>query len=349
LVLIAQHILGMNQLDSPYKMIAADINKSGAISTLDILELRKLILYIETEFPNNTSWRFVDGDFVFPYPTNPFATAFPELVSINGLLENVTHDFVGVKIGDVNNTAVPNNLLGGDDRSFNGDLNFNVNDKELEAGETYEVVFTSDNFEEVAGYQYTLNFDATQLAFVDVQAGDLPGMDESNFGLSLLEEGAITTSWTNREPVSVAADVELFRITFKAKSDVTLSEALQVSSRYTPAEAYDVNTENGQLNLLNVDLRFDESATERAFALMQNTPNPFVETTSIGFILPEATAATLTIMDVSGRVLKVIEGEYEAGYNVVQLDRSDLSEGMLYYRLETATDQATMKLLLINN
>ncbi len=349
LILIAQHILSVDQLDSPYKMIAADINRSGSITTLDLVELRKMILYINSEFTNNTSWRFVDADFVFPYADNPFATAFPEVIGINGLLESVQHDFVGVKTGDVNESAVPNNLSGADDRSFNDELPFKVRDVQMKAGETYEAVFSSSDFKAIAGYQYTLNFNDDLLEFVNVNAGDLAGMSEANFGLSLLDEGAITTSWTNNVPVSMKADAELFRITFKAKRTTQLSEALSINSRYTTAEAYDVSTENGQLNLLNVTLRFEDAAgISTPFALLQNTPNPFRDETVIGFVLPESTSATLTIFDVSGKQLKLISGDYEAGYNEVSLDRGDLAEGMLYYQLETANNTATKKMILTN-
>jgi len=291
----------------------------------------------------------VDANFVFPNAENPFATAFPEVVDINGLLESVQHDFVGVKTGDVNESAVPNYLTGADDRSFNGELNFNIDDKVLEAGETHEVVFSSADFEAIAGYQYTLNFDNDLLEFVSIDAGELAGMNETNFGLSMLDEGAITTSWTNNAPVSMKADAELFRVTFEAKRATQLSEALSVNSRYTAAEAYDVNTENGQLNLLNVALRFEDvTGTSAPFALLQNSPNPFRSQTVIGFVLPEATSATLTIFDVSGKQLKLVSGDYEAGYNEISLDRGDLVGGMLYYKLETANNAATRKMLLIN-
>ena len=101
LVLIAKHILQMEELDSPYKMIAADINHSGKVTTADLVELRKVILHITETFPSNTSWRFVEAAFTFPQPNNPFANTFPEAVNINGLTEEEQHDFVAVKIGDV--------------------------------------------------------------------------------------------------------------------------------------------------------------------------------------------------------------------------------------------------------
>jgi len=126
LVLISQHILGIAQLDSPYKMIAADVNNSGTITSYDMVELRKLILFINTEFPSNNSWRFVDGDFVFPDATNPFASTFPEVTNYNNLSTSELAEFVAVKIGDVNGSAAANSLAGGDTRNAEGELAFNI-------------------------------------------------------------------------------------------------------------------------------------------------------------------------------------------------------------------------------
>jgi len=98
LVLLQQHILSNELLDSPYKIIAGDINQSGHISTLDMIYLRRLILFVDEDFQDNTSWRFVASDYVFPNASNPFETAFPEVYTLSGLEEEEA-DFVGVKIG----------------------------------------------------------------------------------------------------------------------------------------------------------------------------------------------------------------------------------------------------------
>jgi hypothetical protein len=105
LVLISKHILGVQPLGSPYKMIAADVNNSKSITTLDLIQLRKLILSIDTEFENNTSWRFVEAAYNFPNALNPWFEEFPEVVNVNNLpATGITGaDFVAVKIGDVNN------------------------------------------------------------------------------------------------------------------------------------------------------------------------------------------------------------------------------------------------------
>ncbi len=110
LVLIQKHILGIELLDSPWKIIAADANQDGKVTTLDIITLRKLILGITTELPNGKSWRFAPKDYVFPNPANPFQPPFPERIEVPNTADPVLNyfQFTGVKIGDVDFSADPN-------------------------------------------------------------------------------------------------------------------------------------------------------------------------------------------------------------------------------------------------
>ena len=120
LILISKHILGLQPLDSPYKIIAADVDQSGHVSAIDIIWMRRLILLTETEFPaQNGSWRFVDAAFQFPVPDNPFATYFPEVYNINDFIDvEMYADFVAIKLGDVNGSAIANSLLNPESRSL---------------------------------------------------------------------------------------------------------------------------------------------------------------------------------------------------------------------------------------
>lgn len=109
LVLIQKHLLGIEPLDSPYKIIAADANQDGKVTSFDILILKKLLLGVTTELPNDRSWRFVPALFVFPNPLNPFETPFPESIDVPFSADPMPgwFPFVGIKIGDVNGTADP--------------------------------------------------------------------------------------------------------------------------------------------------------------------------------------------------------------------------------------------------
>ncbi|MEK7255342.1 MAG: T9SS type A sorting domain-containing protein, partial [Bacteroidota bacterium] len=82
------------------------------------------------------------------------------------------------------------------------------------------------------------------------------------------------------------------------------------------------------------------------FELYQNNPNPFREETVIGFHLPEAGAATLTVYDLSGKVLTVVSENYSKGYHEITLNKKDLgASGILFYQVETARQTATGKMV----
>lgn len=342
LVLISKHILGVTPLGSPYKIIAADANKSGTVTTFDLVEIRKLILFINTEFPNNTSWRFVDKNFVFPNANNPWATTFPEVINLNDVTDQMlNNNFVAVKIGDVNGSAATNLLGATGNRTMVGDLVFNTEDVNVEAGKTYTVDFKATDFN-VSGYQFSLGFNNKSLEFVEV----VPAVATAgNFGTTMVNEGVITTSWNNEDGTAkrLANGETVFSLTFKALASGRLSEMMNINSSKTVAEAY-----NSQSELMNVAMSFNNQVS--GFALDQNVPNPFASVTTIGFYLPEATSATLTISDVQGKVVKVIKIEDAIkGYNTVKLQRNELgASGVLSYRLDTGSDSATRKMILVD-
>ena len=332
LVLISKHILGISQFDTPYKYIAADVNKSGSITAFDMVQLRQLILNITSEFPNNDSWRFVEGGYEFT-SANPAAESFNEFMSINNLSADMPNmDFTAVKIGDVNGNALSNSLLGAESRTTNGTLNLNVTDRFVEAGQAVTVEFTSANIANATGYQFTL----TTAGTAEVVEGVAKA---ANFNTNLAERGVIATSWNGE---ATANDV-LFALTFTANTTGLLSEMLAITSDVTAAEAYNTDGE-----LLNVSIDFNSAATAAGFGLNQNTPNPFTDVTTIGFNLPAAGTATLTVMDVQGKVLRAIKADYAKGYNTVSLNANELgATGVLYYQLESADNVATKKMIII--
>ena len=132
-----------------------------------------------------------------------------------------------------------------------------------------------------------------------------------------------------------------FSLVIKATADVTLSEVFGVSSAYTVAEAYNANSE-----LLDVKLTFN-GMEANSFALYQNVPNPFKGATVVGFTLPASSTAKLTVMDISGKVLQMVEGDYSKGYNEVRLSNIPAT-GVLYYQLDTPTHSATRKMVILN-
>jgi Dockerin type I domain/Cohesin domain len=331
LVLIQKHILDVEKLNSSYKVVAADVNKDGKVTTLDIVELRKAILRISSTFPNGqNSWRFVHKDYAFASTEGAAGETFPETFNINNLKAQQKADFVGVKVGDVNESAAPNSLIGAEERGSRKAFVMTAEDRIVKAGEEVSMNVVADAAN-VAGFQYTLNFDKNALEFAGVKAGAI-NMTDANVAVV---EGAITTSWNGE-----ATNGNLFTVTFRAKTDGRLSELVNVNSRYTEAEAY-----TKQAETMNVELRFNGTAAN-GFALFQNQPNPFSKETIIGFNLPSAQAATLKVYDVTGKAIKMVNADYAKGYNEVKI--ADLkATGVLYYTLETQGFTATKKMVIV--
>lgn len=333
LVLIQRHILGLESLDSAYKMIAADVNNDGAVTAIDLIELRKLILGIYEELPSNSSWRFVDAAQTLDI-SSPWN--FDETIDIYNLSNDMMDEnFVGIKVGDVNQSVEANSsATTSEDRSA-ASVSIEFEDMQVEAGQTFDLTVSGDAFNNVYGYQFTL---ATQgLELVTVQSAAV-NVTEENFGV---HANTVTTSWNSDKPVNAIG--ALFTMTFKANTSGLVSELIDVNSDITRAEAY----VGSDLDIVNIDLA-NGAKVDVDFALYQNEPNPFTNMTVIGFDMPHAADATFTVLDVTGKVVKTINGNFAQGYNKVELSKSDLgAAGVYYYQLESGDFTATKKMIII--
>ena len=321
LYLIGQHILGVTDLTTFSQLTAADANANGSVSAFDMTVIRRVILGLDQNFRGNTSWRFFDA--------NDTAS---EVVNFNDVQGQVAADFLAVKTGDVNGTAQANSRQALAPRTLVGEFALVADDAVLGAGETQVVSF---NASEVAlGYQLTLEWDANALEVVRVIGG---AHNAADFGKHMLSEGKLTMSHNG------SMEGELFSLEVRALRDgVALSEVMSAGSSVTTAEAYGVE------GAKSVAIRFGGTVSGAGNALEQNRPNPFAGTTQIGFTLAEAGAATLTVTDVTGKVVWRTGGQFDAGRSQVDIAAGELpSAGLLNYTLTAGDFTATRKMVVI--
>lgn len=338
LVLITRHILGTQLLDSPYKIIAADANKSGSVTTLDLVQLRKLILFIDDELPGNTSWRFVRKDFVFPNPANPFQTTFPELYNVNNLpADKLNADFVAIKVGDVNLSAVPSFKGGPQDRTYHGRWPVRIRNVQYQPGQDLLVPVYAGEVD-VEGFQFTIYFDRESLDLLDVIPGTL---QEEHLGKRLIDEGKLTVSWNTGFGKPLDEKQPLFGLKFRARKKGSLDSSVEVISRPTVAEAY------RGTNLLLPELAF-ESDGAQALSL-QVAPNPFHATTTVKFHCPTTGGALLRVTDLHGRIVKEWKLDSETGYGDVEIAHADLpAPGVYVCTLVSGNERVSKRIVLID-
>jgi Dockerin type I domain len=343
--IMSKHILDIAPITSPYKLIAADVNRDGSVDGADMILTRNIILGRATKFPNNTSWRFMPKS-VTPTttPNGDPMVDFKETITYTGLNDTVRNaDFVAIKTGDVSGNAV--NSLNFSDRQSplstrGAPLILSVENAILEAGKTYTFTVSAASLD-LAVLQFTLSFHNQLIKIKDIQSIDLEGFSEKNYVI-FDKEGKLTFSWNGSE----MKNNTLFKITVDAHQNCFLKEVLALNSDITPAEAY--NTEGVAKD---VKLVFEMKNTEgvvSALSLLPNVPNPFKNETTIRFRLPAEDAVQLTVFDETGKVLAAQNRVFSMGYNEWILDMGNKkTSGVLFYRLETATHSTIGRMVIL--
>lgn len=345
LVMIQRHVLELEELTSPYKIIAADINNDEVISAGDLLQLRKLILGTISELPNNGSWRFIDANYVFADAADPFAENLPESYDIEVLNADMNVDFVAIKVGDINDNVIAN--INDQSTAFTRSgktISIKVANQKFDAGNKVIVPVTISEEMIATGLQFTVEMGSV-LEFADVNSEAI-NISEDNIGFAALSEGAITLSWNHATGVSLSENDVVLELVFTATGSGSIAKQLNITSNNVKAEMY-----NDDLETMDIEFVIEgrDNVLGSDFVLYQNVPNPFSGATNIAFELPVSKVGTLTVFDMTGQVISRIQRTFDKGTNQITLNRADLgAAGVLYYQLEAGEYIASRKMILID-
>ena len=355
LFLVQQYtVLGpgpVGQYNSPYQIVASDSDCNDVINAADIIRVQQVIVgnpLVEL----CKSWTFVPEFYTnlagFNMNDQPFVLTYPEEVSVNQIQDDTTFNFVGVKIGDILGNADPASLLGDtpvDNRS-SAELTLQAVDRELAAGQFFELQLTSSDFQNMGGLQMALEFAADKLAFegfvVDAQAIQpqyyhkpgsgmvrLSWVDPTAMGLSLEDEEAVLTlRFQALQPIDAMADL------------------LWINTNSMRAEAMDADLGAYQVRLEWQSLTSTVGIQEQGYFLYQNAPNPAQGETLIKFTLPFAQRAALEVVDPLGRVVARYEQVFPKGFSELRVPTRNMQAGLYRYRLTTEAYTATKTMVV---
>ncbi len=337
---IQKHILGIHKLNSPYKIIAADVNNSSRITASDILNLRKVILGDLNEFENNESWKFIDSKYKFINKNKPLLENYPKDFKIEKLTNNVKVDFVGVKIGDVDGSAIANSKMALDLRNEMS-TTLHVENAYLEKGEIIEVPVVISQKTTLYGMQFTLNFDKEYLEYQEIEGQEIE-IDDNNIGLKNLARGLFTFSWDAIYSKDFEKNTKLFLIRFKVKKSGILGGLLNITDDITPRMAI---VEGEKVENINLEFR---NKGEEVFILYQNEPNPWSFNTKFNFDLPSSGEVKVKITNSLGAVIDKYTIAGKQGPNSITLEKNRINHtGVLFVDFEFKGEHLVKRMIKI--
>lgn len=337
LVGISKHILGLEILDSPYKILAADANLSGTVTTLDLVKVNRLLLGIDEDFNPNKSWRFVATDYVFNNPTNPWSggTGLFNEVQIS---ENTTLDFIGLKVGDVDNSALgsyPSIEVPNTDVLF-----FQHNNAVVDPQSNYVVEFRAEDFDDVLGFQFTLSYDSNQLEFVEMNSNALTNFNTTHYWK--INDGAINMAWIDSSIASLSIpDGEMvFTATFNVLEQTNLETSLRFTGDHVAIASMDINGCYGELE--NVVL---PTNTSENFILnnIDIYPNPTNTTFTVDVQLEKIVEVELALTNIIGQPL--FSKIFSSKSILEQIDISHLPIGIYLLTINTEGQTITKRII----
>lgn len=348
IALLSRHILGIAPLSTPYKMIASDVNRDGELDAADLLIIRKLILRQLDTFPNNTSWRFVPKNHVFTYPNDPFERAFPEDLLITDLKENSQNaDFYALKTGDVNNSATLfryNKLI-----TRHDDIKWVVSmpEQELQAGRVYTIPIKIQPYLQntvtsatLAALQLAFNWDRLAASSCQLLEGDFPHFEPTHCAV-FPEKGTAAMTWSNTDWHIPYRTQTLVYMVIQTRKTAWLSQIITPNNEHTEGVAFDAKGQPFPLTWQFV------TSPLLSYTLFQNYPNPVSDNTKIPFHLSQDSYVSLTVSDLSGRVVMQVNRFFTQGYHEIIYHRKpDVPAGILLYSLGNHGKMETKMMLV---
>ena len=343
LFLIQKHILGIKELDSPYKLIAADADKNGIVSTKDLIDIRKIILQILTKFPANSSWRFLDGTYKFPNPKNPFSGSLPEKLYYNNLNNDMLGlNLIGIKIGDVDGTAKPNSINGTNEvRSGSPELPVWITDHEYLKDEVIDIPLSLTDAITINTMQFTLQYNNELLDFKGIKDVKLNAWEDDFINTTESNEGLVSLAWTSIDPY-ISNGNSFLNLEFTAKAKGILSNSIFLGNKLTESLAYD-----DKEGILEPKLQFRKGNEQETLILYPNQPNPFKQQTMLKFYVSYETEMTINVYDLAGRLIVHKVGNYDKGQHLLPISKQELGPGGMYiYELVTPQERVTDKMIM---
>jgi hypothetical protein len=311
---LAKHLSGQDTLDSPYQIIAADIDGSGFLNQDDLMALQFMVLGMENPGMYSRNWRFVPADFVFPIQS-PLAVNYPQYIEVNDLLfDQDSLNFIGIKLGDLDVDAMTNGVNTSSASVENrSQASLLIDDRQVQVGEEVVLPVYQDDAPGLQSILLRMQYEGLRLLGVEENRITQIAVDES-------EATQLQLGWVSATPVQT--EEPLFYLHFTAEQSGILSKMIDLG-----ADSELGLQEGASTRFAKAALSFREA---EAFQQVQAFPNPFRDQLMLRFELDKPQRVQLQVWNTNGQLVHQRELEAMNGMNEWTVDGQQLGQAGTY-------------------
>jgi hypothetical protein len=323
--LVLQNVVCLDELDDcpfPYaggmvypQQVAADVNCSGRITSLDASYILQYAVGLINIFPCPDPWIFyaLPGNCVYSCPG--------------------TVDWIGVLYGDVSGCYACPPTGPVMDLANNTAVKLGV---PVHTDATVEIPVKVTNSHNVMAVDMVVDYDT------------------DDFTVGLVEGIGLADGFTLAyNPIDGELRIAMASMnTFSGNGRIVRITLNKVSPWGTTGGK--VSIAEARFNDLNVNIIGDVTQRQVDFGLGPVAPNPFVDGTAVKFSMAKSAPVTLSIYNVNGQLVRtLVDGEMPAGQQQVTWDGNDMAgnkaaRGVYFCRMTTDGFSATTKVISID-
>lgn len=336
IVLIQRHILGVKLLNSPYKILAADVNNSNNLTAKDISDIRRAILGVINEWPNQTPvWKFINSSKPFNQPEQPWDASYKyESADLTDVLDDLS--FMGIKTGDIDQSA---EIQFGSVQSRSSQaITLNAELIRLDA-EYSRLIFTLQNPVSIDGLQLGVRL-SEGVEIVTIEKGEV----KVSTDLYRIEGNKFKLSWAAENEVEIQPGEPIFSVLIRNLPKGSAGYIRKIEG-FSNEIYIDESTHQLELKWIR-----DEIQNSTGMLVNALQPNPFSEMAVLSFEMPQAGEVEFKIFTPSGKLLHTKRLAAGQGSNEIQILKAEItSSGLMYYTLSSDFGNASGKMLILGN
>lgn len=228
------------------------------------------------------------------------------------------------------------------------------------AGGKAEVNIRVKNFNKLTGLQFSLNWNPAVLKYDTVANFNLPGLSADMIGADpdTLANGKIGLLWTSFQPMgNIMADGStMLTFVFDVVGQKGDSTAVVIADSPVFAEAYDSLGNEVQVVkgtgyvYVGPPVGVNESYTEQGnFRLYSPDPNPFTNSTTLSWDMPQPGNVSIVVTDIDGKQLFHKKAYCIEGKNQLTLGQKEFpAPGVYFISMKCGNILLTQKLIRSN-